>query len=127
MTIRSKQWYTKASRLANSFAKISIGRLRLFLHRQQDHRPDDRWKSKHPTAGTGEGRKGSRERNRRFRSLAQLTNPHRQEKSSIGRKSLGFQNFKICLGRFRIRVSGFELRHWPQGFTPKTEYKIGIT
>jgi hypothetical protein len=46
MTIRSKQWYTKVSRLPNSFAKVSIGRLRLFLLRQQDHRPDDRWKSK---------------------------------------------------------------------------------
>jgi len=29
--------------------------------------------------GTDEGRKGSRERNRRFRSLGQLTNPHRQK------------------------------------------------
>src|SRR6266404_5493161 len=26
MTMRSKQWYTKTSRLANSFAKSSIGR-----------------------------------------------------------------------------------------------------
>src|SRR5437879_13411706 len=25
MTMRSKQWYTKASRLPNSFAKVSIG------------------------------------------------------------------------------------------------------
>src|SRR6516225_10643096 len=31
------------------------------------------------TGGSGEGRKGLRERNRRFRSLGQFTNPHRRE------------------------------------------------
>ena len=51
MTIRSKQWYTKASRLPNSLAKISIGRLRLFLLWQQDDRPDDRWNQNTPPRG----------------------------------------------------------------------------
>jgi len=58
---------------------------------------------KDPTAGTGEGRKGSRERNRRFRSFAQLTNTHRREKSSIGREPWP-SKFQICLGRFRRRA-----------------------
>src|SRR6516164_11071238 len=78
MTIRSKQWYTKASRLANSLAKVSIGRLPVVLAsatRSSARRPVE---IKAPR-GTGEGRKGSRERNRRFGSLAQLTNPHRRE------------------------------------------------
>jgi hypothetical protein len=44
--MRSKQWYTKASMLPNSFAKVSISRLPLFLPQQQDHRADGRWKSK---------------------------------------------------------------------------------
>src|SRR5215472_4383506 len=37
------------------------------------------------TGGSGEGRKGLRETNRRFRSLGQLTNPHRRE----GRAHIG--------------------------------------
>src|SRR3977135_2071830 len=42
MTMRSKQWYTKTSRLSNSFANNSIGRLRVLLQ-QQDHRSGGRW------------------------------------------------------------------------------------
>src|SRR5438477_10215889 len=41
MTMRSKQWYTKTSRLSNSFANNSIGRLRVLLQ-QQDHRSGGR-------------------------------------------------------------------------------------
>src|SRR5947209_6862798 len=40
MTMRSKQWYAKASRLPNSVAKVSIARLPLLLPQQQDHRTD---------------------------------------------------------------------------------------
>ena len=58
-----------------------------------------------PTAGTGEGRKGSRERNRRFRSFAQLTNTHRREKSSIGREPWP-SKFQICLGSVRATTCG---------------------
>jgi hypothetical protein len=39
----------------------------------------------------GEGRKGSRERNRRFRSLPKSAPP---ERSGIDRNAVGFQNFK---------------------------------
>src|SRR5204862_7954764 len=46
MTIRSKQWYTKTSRLSNSFANNSIGRLRVLLQ-QQDHRSGGRWSQTH--------------------------------------------------------------------------------
>src|SRR5215472_15290515 len=99
MTIRSKQWYTKASRLPNSLAKVSIGGLRLFLFRQQDHRPDDRWKSK-PLAG--------REREERvqgketvgfvlfFRSRSV---PPRKGLPTLGWKPW-FSKFQICLGSF---------------------------
>src|SRR5260370_21688911 len=67
MTIRSKQWYTKTSRLLNSFAKNSIGRLRILLQQQDD-------RSKRPVESKSlswrKGRKGfQRERNRRLRSL----------------------------------------------------------
>src|SRR6516162_9473348 len=100
MTIRSKQWYTKARRLPNSFAKVSIGRLRLFLSatRSSGRRPVEI----KATGGSGEGRKGLRERNRRFRSLGQHTNPHRREgRAHIG-TLLAFKNFKyvwVGLGR----------------------------
>src|SRR5579862_3313739 len=43
MTMRSKQWYTNTSRLANSFVNVSIGRPPLIESRQQDHRSDGRW------------------------------------------------------------------------------------
>src|SRR5213595_341217 len=43
MTIRSKQWYTKTSRLPNSFVNVSIGRPPLIRSRQHDHRSDGRW------------------------------------------------------------------------------------
>src|SRR5271166_3590617 len=47
MTMRSKQWYTKASRPPNSRTKSSIGPLPpLRLRRQQEHWTEDRWKSK---------------------------------------------------------------------------------
>src|SRR6516165_10434697 len=42
MTMRSKQWYTKASRLPNSLAKVSIGPLPGTCS-QHDHRTEDRW------------------------------------------------------------------------------------
>src|SRR5205807_398454 len=46
MTTRSKQWYTKTSRLANSLRKVSIGPpLRRTCLEQQDHRIEGRWKS----------------------------------------------------------------------------------
>src|SRR5215472_2169336 len=48
MTMRSKQWYTKASRLPNSVAKVSIGRLPVFLTQQQDHRTDGRCNQRRP-------------------------------------------------------------------------------
>ena len=44
MTMRSKQWYTKASRLPNSLQKVSIGPL-LVVVSQPDHRTGGRWKS----------------------------------------------------------------------------------
>src|SRR5229473_3507116 len=43
MTMRSKQWYTKTSRLPNSFVNVSIGRPPLIRSRQHDHRSDGRW------------------------------------------------------------------------------------
>jgi hypothetical protein len=43
MTVRSRQWYTNTTRLPNSLAKVSIGRLPLFLSEQRDHRRDGRW------------------------------------------------------------------------------------
>src|SRR5262249_2946615 len=47
MTIRSKQWYTKASRLPNNRTKSSIGPLApLRFVSQQEHRTGDRWRSK---------------------------------------------------------------------------------
>src|SRR5260370_17243148 len=47
MTIRSKQWYTKVSRPPKSRTKSSIGPLPpLRLPRQQEHRTEDRWRSK---------------------------------------------------------------------------------
>src|SRR6266481_9840073 len=70
MTMRSKQWYTKTSRLSNSFANNSIGRL-----------PDRAFSNKiigeavggvnrTPPGAARKERKGfQRERNRRFRSL----------------------------------------------------------
>src|SRR6266536_1272886 len=67
MTMRSKQWYTKTSRLLNSFANNSTGRLR-----------DLALSNKIIGEATGgvnkarirKGRKGfQRERNRRLRSL----------------------------------------------------------
>src|ERR1700730_4754462 len=42
MTMRSKQWYTKTSRLPNSFVNVSIGRPPRIGSRQHDHRSDDR-------------------------------------------------------------------------------------
>src|SRR6266851_10318243 len=46
MTTRSKQWYTKASRLPNSLPNVSIGPLpSVTLSRHQDHGIEDRWKS----------------------------------------------------------------------------------
>src|SRR5215831_1369341 len=69
MTTRSKQWYTKTSRLSNSFANNSIGCLLCFVSatKSSARRPVE-------SIGRGWGRKkGSkgfqRERNRRFRSL----------------------------------------------------------
>src|SRR5205807_10061668 len=58
MTTRSKQWYTKTSRLANSLRKVSIGPpLRRTCLEQQDHRIEGRWKSRDAAwralAGTG--------------------------------------------------------------------------
>src|SRR5215469_12494659 len=47
MTMRSKQWYTKASRLPNNRTKSSIGPLApLRFVSQQKHRTGDRWRSK---------------------------------------------------------------------------------
>src|SRR5437867_1116838 len=77
MTRRSKQWYTKTSRLENSFAKSSIGRSPGILPWKQDHRSDDRWSQKAawPKAGRNGGagsvreERVPRERNRRFGSL----------------------------------------------------------
>src|SRR5215469_7745303 len=46
------------------------------------------------TGGSGEGRKGLRERNRRFRSLGQHTNPHRRESPAHVGTLLAFKNFK---------------------------------
>src|SRR5947208_17087153 len=43
MTMRSKQWYTKTSRLPNSFVNVSIGRPPQIRSRQHDHRSDGRW------------------------------------------------------------------------------------
>jgi hypothetical protein len=66
---------------------------------------------KAPHCGTGQGKKGSRERNRRFRSLAQLRNPHSEKKSTLGRKP-SLSKFQICLGRTRGRyVSNSDILH----------------
>src|ERR1700680_3321032 len=43
MTMRSKQWYTKTSRLPNSFVNVSIGRPPQIRSCQHDHRSDGRW------------------------------------------------------------------------------------
>src|SRR5882762_4159440 len=45
MTMRSKQWYTKASRLPNSLVKVSIGPPGCSCLSQQDHPTEGRWKS----------------------------------------------------------------------------------
>src|SRR5215470_19166193 len=112
MTIRSKQWYTKASKLPNSLAKISIGRLRLFLFGQQDHRPDDRWKSKQVAGRTREERVQGKETagfvplvSSRIRTARKVQ--YRSEPSWLSK-------FQISLGRLRItsRVAsgvGFQL------------------
>ena len=45
--MRSKHWYTKASRLPNKRTKSSIGPLALLRFvSQQEHRTGDRWRSK---------------------------------------------------------------------------------
>src|SRR5260370_37110112 len=70
MTMRSKQWYTKTSRLSNSFANNSIGRLLDFAS-QRNHRSGDRWSQR----GLVDGIVGREERvskgkeTGRFRSL----------------------------------------------------------
>src|SRR5262249_29278224 len=112
MTIRSKQWYTKASKLPNSLAKISIGCLRLFLHRQQDHRPDDRWKSKQ-VAGRRrkKGFKGKKPPGSVPWSAHESEPP---ERSNTGRNPLGFSKFQISLDR----ISSREVRAYP--FSPTT-------
>src|SRR5215471_17831174 len=69
MTMRSKQWYTKTSRLSNSFANNSIGCLPGFCSatRSSARRPVE---SNRQGWRRSKGRKGfQRERNRRFRSL----------------------------------------------------------
>src|SRR6266849_4612035 len=44
MTMRSKQWYTRVSRLPNSLRKVSIGPLPSWtLPQQQDHGTGGRW------------------------------------------------------------------------------------
>src|ERR1700682_819012 len=43
MTMRSKQWYTNTTRLPNSLAKVSIGRLPVSSSQQRDHRSGGRW------------------------------------------------------------------------------------
>src|SRR5437016_5391445 len=61
MTTRSKQWYTKVSRLANSLRKVSIGPpFRRTCLEQQDHRIEGRWKSRDAAwrALAGTGREG---------------------------------------------------------------------
>src|ERR1700732_1109875 len=42
--MRSKQWYTNTTRLPNSLAKVSIGRLPVSSSQQRDHRSDGRWR-----------------------------------------------------------------------------------
>src|SRR5262250_2930305 len=103
MTIRSKQWYTKASRLPNSFAKVSIGRLRLFLHRQQDHRLGDRWKSKQLAGAEREERVQGKETvgfvpllSSRIRTAEKAR--HRSEPSWLSK-------FQICLGSLSQRAA----------------------
>src|SRR3982750_2945849 len=57
MTMRSKQWYTKASTLPNSVAKVSIGRLpsiSVSATRSSDRRPVEI----KGAGGTGRGKKG---------------------------------------------------------------------
>src|SRR5215472_12128372 len=69
MTTRSKQWYTKTSRLSNSFANNSIGCLLDFVSatKSSARRPVE---SNRPGWARKKGSKGfQRERNRRFRSL----------------------------------------------------------
>src|SRR6266436_5799603 len=76
MTMRSKQWYTKASRLPNSLLKVSIGPLpSLTLPRQQDHGTGDRWHVN--------GRK-SRERFPRSPGLAESASAHADGVSAHG-------------------------------------------
>src|SRR6266852_4587469 len=41
-TMRSKQWYTKATRLPNNFVNVSIGPPRSFSSHEND-RAEDRW------------------------------------------------------------------------------------
>src|ERR1700694_4341728 len=41
--MRSKQWYTKTSRLPNSFVNVSIGHPPQIRSCQHDHRSDGRW------------------------------------------------------------------------------------
>src|SRR5436309_12099595 len=50
MTMRSKQWYTKASRLPNSLQKVSIGLLPVLVLTPIDHRTEGRWKSSQDAA-----------------------------------------------------------------------------
>ena len=54
--MRSKQWYTKETRLPNSFVKVSIGPPRSFLFWQKDDRAEDRdTQSRQPASGVTHG------------------------------------------------------------------------
>src|SRR3974377_2055504 len=105
MTIRSKQWYTKASRLANSLAKVSIGRLRLFLLQQQDHRPDDRWKSKRSREGRGKKGFQGKKPQVAFPCSAHESAPPRKVQPNL--EPLLVSKFQISLGRLRPLTTAF--------------------
>src|SRR5216684_9039005 len=87
MTMRSKQWYTKETRLPNSFAKVSIGPPRSFLFWQKDDRAEDRDIQYPLPAST---------RTRQPDGLSRARARARTRARSLTLK------FQICLGRFRF-------------------------
>src|SRR5712691_481237 len=108
MTIRSKQWYTNASRLPNSVRKESIGPLPpMRSPRQRDYWTGDRWTS---------SPRGCRERLPRPSGLAQSASadtgslsPHRDVSS---RGALWLDDATAAIVVLDRRESGRRL--WPQ-------------
>src|SRR5205809_1252866 len=122
MTMRSKQWYTKTSRLSNSFANNSIGRLLPDPALANENRPGGCW-SQHRIPGRGKGRKGfQRERNRRFRSLWAAARRSQSGRPNTFQSAMCYRApheaervFLAILAALRETTSGSAHRKWTSG------------